>query len=412
MSAQKVFFGWIVVAAAFVVASFGWGLGFYGPPIYLNAVETARGWSVTWLSICVSLHFLIGAAVVTRLPRLHARFGIPIVTSAGSVTLAIGICGWALSAEPWHLLAASALSGAGWVALGAAGINAMIAPWFERNRPTALSMAYNGASIGGVVFSPLWVLLIETIGFSRAAIAVGAIMIAVITAISIVVLTKVPAALGLRPDGDTGPVSTGRNADSDERAKKIGTAWSDDAFRSLALAMALSLFAQIGLIAHLFSLLVPVLGSYAAGLAAGLSTAAAIVGRMALVWFVPAGSDRRSAAAWVLALQALGSAALLLSDGQTGFVFAGVLLIGLGIGNMTSLPPLIAQAEFAKPDVAKVVALIVATAQGFYALAPAAFGLLRDFGPSDGRSVFWAAIGVQAVAAAIYLWGRRRYLAR
>jgi len=41
------FYGWTVVAAAFVVAVFGWGVGFYGPPIYLKAVSDARGWSVT-----------------------------------------------------------------------------------------------------------------------------------------------------------------------------------------------------------------------------------------------------------------------------------------------------------------------------------------------------------------------------
>jgi hypothetical protein len=29
------FYGWRIVGAAFVLAVFGWGLGFYGPPIYL-----------------------------------------------------------------------------------------------------------------------------------------------------------------------------------------------------------------------------------------------------------------------------------------------------------------------------------------------------------------------------------------
>ena len=39
----QVFFGWRVVAAVFVLATFGWGLGFYGPPVYLHAVrEVAR----------------------------------------------------------------------------------------------------------------------------------------------------------------------------------------------------------------------------------------------------------------------------------------------------------------------------------------------------------------------------------
>ena len=32
------FFGWRIVAGAFVLAGFGWGIGFYGPGIYLVAL--------------------------------------------------------------------------------------------------------------------------------------------------------------------------------------------------------------------------------------------------------------------------------------------------------------------------------------------------------------------------------------
>jgi len=40
------FYGWTVVAAAFVVGVFGWGVGFYGPPIFMKAVSDTRSWSV------------------------------------------------------------------------------------------------------------------------------------------------------------------------------------------------------------------------------------------------------------------------------------------------------------------------------------------------------------------------------
>jgi len=36
------FYGWRVVAAAFIVAVFGWGLGFYGPPVYLDTLVRTR----------------------------------------------------------------------------------------------------------------------------------------------------------------------------------------------------------------------------------------------------------------------------------------------------------------------------------------------------------------------------------
>ena len=156
---RQPFYGWTVVAAAFVIAIFGWELGFYGPPVYLKAVQDARGWSVTLVSTAVTLHFLTGAIVVANLPRLHSAFGLPVTTIGGAAILSVGVVGWAAAREPWQLFLATMFSGAGWVTLGAAAINAMVSPWFAAKRPAALSMAFNGASVGGIVFSPLWVAL-------------------------------------------------------------------------------------------------------------------------------------------------------------------------------------------------------------------------------------------------------------
>jgi hypothetical protein len=33
------FYGWRVVGAAFVLAVFGWGIGFYGPPVFLSVIR-------------------------------------------------------------------------------------------------------------------------------------------------------------------------------------------------------------------------------------------------------------------------------------------------------------------------------------------------------------------------------------
>ena len=39
------------MAAAFLVALFGFGLGFYGPDIYLVALKARHGWSIAELSL-------------------------------------------------------------------------------------------------------------------------------------------------------------------------------------------------------------------------------------------------------------------------------------------------------------------------------------------------------------------------
>ena len=107
-------------------------------------------------------------------------------------------------------------------------------------------------------------------------------------------------------------------------------------------------------------------------------------------------------------MQIAGSLALLFAAGtDTVLLVAGVLLFGAGIGNTTSLPPLIAQVEFGKADVQRVVPLIVAIGQGTYAFAPAVFGWLRTLSPAEGMLVFVAAALIQATAIALFLVGRK-----
>ncbi len=71
--------------------------------------------------------------------------------------------------------------------------------------------------------------------------------------------------------------------------------------------------------------------------------------------------------------------------------------------------------EFVPDDVSRVVPLIVAIAQGAYAFAPAAFGLIREFvphasgaDPSAASALFLAAAVVQGLAITAMLVGRRR----
>jgi MFS family permease len=410
----RAFYGWRVVAGAFVLAVFGWGMGFYGPPVYLHAVLEARGWPLFLVSSAVTLHFLVGALVGGNLPLLHRRYGLPGVTKAGALALAFGVFGWASVTAPWQLLAAALLSGAGWAAMSAAAINAIVSPWFSRARPAALGMAYNGGSIGGVVFSPLWVVAVGWLGFQVAAAAIGAVMLITVWALTETVFARTPRQMGLSPDGDAAGTPGAVVTSPAARPLPGALLWHDLRFVTLAAGMALGLFAQIGLIAHLFSLLVPALGAQLAGLAMGLATASAIAGRTLVGWVMPAGADRRLVACVSYAVQIAGSIVLMAAAGESvPLLLVGVVLFGAGIGNATSLPPLIAQVEFVNDDVQRAVALIVAIGQGSYAFAPAAFGLIRELSPyvaqPGAAPIFFAvATFIQVLAIGAFLAGRRR----
>ena len=113
---------------------------------------------------------------------------------------------------------------------------------------------------------------------------------------------------------------------------------------------------------------------------------------MLVGWLMPVHADRRLVACASYAVQIGGTLVLVLAAGtNVPLLLLGVMMFGIGIGNATSLPPLIAQVEFVKDDVPRVVALVVAIGQAVYAFAPAVFGFVREFAPHEsGGAVFVA----------------------
>jgi len=400
MVATNRFFGWSVAWSAFVIAVFAWGTGFYGPSVFLQSLHETRGWPIAQISIAVTAHFALSAVLIACLPEIHRRFGIARTTFLGAVLTAAGLILWSNSREPWQLFVAAMPSGTGWAMTSGAALNAMVAKWFDRDRPMAIALAFNGASVGGVLFVPMWVYLIRSIGFPSAALLVGGSMVAVVTILCVKFLAKSPEDMGLAPDGDASHQAAARPKPRRTRGEIVRTS----RFITISAAFSLGLFAQIGLLAHLVARLTPDIGIQYAGFLVSLATLCAVIGRtMAGKWI--GGHDRRVAAAVNFAVQIGGVVLLILCSGWWGLTL-GCVLLGLGIGNLTSLPPLIVQKEFEREDVATAVALIIAINQGVFAFAPAIIGAMRD-ATANYQSAFTLLALLQLLAAAIILLGRR-----
>jgi hypothetical protein len=237
--------------------------------------------------------------------------------------------------------------------------------------------------MGGVLLTPLWGMLIARHGFPTAAVAVSALMLACV----------VPAALLALPGRITAAAApSGRQAlgelDAPSRAR----------YHQLATAMAVSLVAQVGLTAHLIRLLQPRWGWDGASGAMALATACAVLGRSVAVAAIQRGFARRRVAQVSYIVQTAGCLATAAFIDWGWAALAGVLLFGAGIGNATSLPPLIAQLEFTDVQLAHVVSRMVALSQGLYAFAPALFGWVLTHGT---WSFFLLAAACMLCAAAL-----------
>jgi MFS family permease len=396
---RGIFLGWKVVATAFVVALFSWGFAFYGSGVFLHALHQDRGWPISVVSAAITAQYVFSAGIVAYLSDIHRRLGVARTTRIGVVLLALGTLGWALARAPWQLFPLSLVMGAGWAVTSGAAINAMVSPWFERRRSAALSHALNGASVGGVIMTPLWTASIASLGFPAAAALLGAAMLALVWPLAGAYLRQEPHELGLQPDG---AAPSGASAKIDRPPLSRATLFRLPRFVTLASAFGLALFAQVGLLAHLVSMMAPSLGDHGAAAAVSVTTVGAIAGRL-LMSVVPPEFDRRIASALNLLLQVCGVA--LLSLGRPVPSFVGCALFGLAVGNVVSLPPLIAQAEFDRADVLRVVALVMAVNQALFAFAPGLFGALRDLTGSYALPLALAA-ALQIVAAFLIMLGR------
>jgi predicted MFS family arabinose efflux permease len=280
----------------------------------------------------------------------------------------------------------------------------MVSPWFDQRRALALGHALNGASVGGIVFAPLWTMLIAAVGFTQAVVVIGSTTIAILWPLVSRYLRPTPDGLGLLPDG--GPARpSARPAELRDPSARFAALLANRGFVTLSAGFALGMFAQVGVIAHLIVRLVPLVGTVRAAAAISLTTASAVIGRV-MLGLLLGDTDRRLVAAGNFAMQACG--VVLLAAGSTAFVLVpGCVLFGLGIGSLLSLPPLIAQKEFRPVDVPRIVALVTAVNQAVFAFAPAILGGLREI--SGGYAVpFLIAAVVQVCAAAVVVAGRVR----
>jgi MFS family permease len=370
---ERRYFGWKVAWAAFVIAGCGAGAGLYGPSVLLPVLHATRGWPVSVISAAITTHFMLSASIVVFLPELHRRYPLALITGAGALSCGLGIIAWSTARAPWQLFAAALLTGAGWATTSSAAINAMVVRWFNRDRPKALSLALNGASVGGILFPPIWVTLIAYVGLAVSGMLVAATIVAIIWPLAYRFLRPLPADLDLKRDGDSTPLAgPERHIPSTSRRALL----RDLRFATMAIAFALGMFAQIGLVVHLIARLTPDLGTRGSAGALGLITFCAILGRTLLGWFIR-NHSRRVIAALNFFAQSIGIILLAIGSGAPALLI-GCVLFGLPGGNHLTLPPLIAQQEFEPADVATVVALSVAINQGTLAFGPAAFGALYD----------------------------------
>ena len=403
------FYGWWMVLACMSFATVCWSLGTFGMSVYVFALSHGQAGSVTFsvatVSTAVTTAYLVSAGLMLVVGSAAARFGPRPLVAFGAVALAVGVSLLPLCRVAWQLYGAFAMLGVGMACLSTVAIGTTLAPWFDLHQGRAVSTAMLGASMGGMLGTPLLMWGIRSMGFAQTMWVAAAVAVLIIVPLALFVLKRRPQDMGLLPDG-LPPKVHGKPVASPATWTRRN-AMRTRQFQTQTLAFGLALMVQVGFLSHHVPIAEPWLGASGAAAAVTAAAFAAFIGRLLLARYADR-IDVRKAAAGVLLFGCASLIAMALFPSPWALMALSISY-GLTVGNITTLPPIIIRREFGAASFGAVFGASAMMTAVLMAMGPSLFGSIRQaFGSYSPALLLGAALDLVAVAALI--WGGRKPL--
>ena len=378
-----------MVAVCFAMATFAWAFAFYGQTVYVAEFRQRYGWPSSLISIATSAFYLFGALLVAFFSDVMRVLGLRTVLLGGLACMAVGAAAIGSVSSPWQLYLTYFVLAFGWAGMSLGAVTNTLGQWFSVRRGLAISLALNGASIGGVIGVPAMVIAVQAYGFAETMLAASVLMV-------VVMLPAILFGIGQPPR----PIQTGSATQALSSGAIRAAAFRSVNFWTITVPFALIQFAQVSFIVHQISFMDPLIGRERAAAAVAILTLTAFLGRVGLGFFLDR-LDQRKASAALFVSQAAGLVLMINSHDDIGLLI-GSAIFGLTVGNAITLPALIIQRDFDPQSFGVLVSLVTAINQVTYAFGPGLIGSLRDLTGSYGPP-FYMIVVLQLAAAVIVL---------
>lgn len=398
--AGGIFYGWVIVGAAFAVMFTGFG-AVYAFAAFFESFESEFGASRGSISLIFSIagfvYFLLGAVS----GPIADRFGARGVTATGMVVLAAGLIASAFAQSMWQLYVAYGLGvgiGVGFSYVPSVGT---VPRWFVRRRGIASGIAVSGIGFGTLAMPPAAALLIDALGWRGAYIALG-IAALVVGGLAARFLEPSPSGRGLLPDGEQ----------SSENADNAAPEWSRqglslrEAVRTLPFWALFAAFVAISVGVFMpFVHIVPYSIDHGHGEAAGVFMLSMIglgsaVGRFALGAPADLIGRKRTFGALYLIMTALF--VWWLFAGATWELVAFSFLFGAAYGGFVGLAPAVIADYFGGRSLGGIIGSLYAAVGVGTLLGPSLAGVAYDMYGSYELPIL-VSMGTSLTAALIIL---------
>jgi MFS family permease len=193
------FYGLYIIAACFFVLFVCWGTVLNTFPIFLKPIAEDMNWGRGALALSL-LVGAIGTAVSAPIVGLLVdRIGARSVMAVGAAIVGLGVMAASRVAHLWQLYAVFAVMGCGLMGSTIIPCSLVISNWFVSRRGAAMSGAFAGTSVGGMVMSPIANWLILDYGWRTAFLFNGAFIVLMAVPVILLVIRTHPSEMGLEP---------------------------------------------------------------------------------------------------------------------------------------------------------------------------------------------------------------------
>ena len=341
MKKSRVFYGYWIVAVAFISLFVYSGVGYYAFALFYKPLEAEFGWGRGDIGWSFTIVFLMQGLASPFIGRLVDRHGAKIFLVLGSLITGLGFLCLYFVQDIWSYYAAYAIVGLGNTGIATIPTTKLVSNWFTRRRGLAIGIAATGVGAAGFVLSPiLGTYLIPLFGWRFAYLMLGLITWVLIIPPALLIVKQRPSDMGLLPDGAE---RTEEIANS-PIPSQTGSDWTRKAalktlpFWLIVIGFMTSTYSHTSVAQHQFNFLTDigfpvVMASYALGFL-GLGSAA---GKFAFGWIC----DRvppNYVATIAFSLLAIGVIILMNIKSTSPLVMIWLYVVPFGIGMGGWLP--------------------------------------------------------------------------
>jgi len=281
---KKIFYGWWIVGACFLIGLYVGGAVFYGFTAFFEPIRREFGWSYTQISLAASLRGLEMGLFGPIVGFLVDRFGSRSLIFLGTIVVGLGLILLSCTQSLAMFYASFLL-----IAFGAGGCAllvtmSVVVNWFRKKVGIALGVMMSGIGASGLLVT-LIVHLIDGYGWRTTLVVLGAGMWALGIPLSFVIRDR-PEQYGYLPDGEvSGEPLSSTDTHGEEREVSLRDALGKSTFWYLNIIEAIRMLTVSAVIIHVMPYLSSIgVPRATAGIVAGAIPLFSIMGRFGFGW--------------------------------------------------------------------------------------------------------------------------------